>query len=207
MSLLLITKRGTSKKITDEEINVNWAGDKFKEFQEKTKDHIFFKKRRKTVISATRGTQRKYLEKAERDGNREDMPELFYYMGRVYHLEHDFLFATASYSTYMAEALPPGKQGKLREKEVQVYIQQCEEGDTILIHGGVYREVLNINKSDICIKGFSNEKVIITGTQEVRNWTEIGKNYYKAYCKKEVLQLFERLTHLLNVLKHNWFPL
>ena len=47
MSLLLITKRGTGKKITDEEINVNWAGDKFKEFQEKTKEHIFFKKRKK----------------------------------------------------------------------------------------------------------------------------------------------------------------
>ena len=75
---------------------------------------------------------KKYLEKAERDGNREDMPELFYYMGRVYHLEHDFLFATASYSTYMAEALPPGKQGKLREKEVQAYIQQCEEGKDLM---------------------------------------------------------------------------
>ena len=47
MSLLLITKRGTGKKITDEEISVNWAGDKFKEFQEKTKDHIFFKKKKK----------------------------------------------------------------------------------------------------------------------------------------------------------------
>ena len=50
MSLLLITKRGTGKKITDEEINVNWAGDKFKEFQEKTKEQIFFKKRKKTMI-------------------------------------------------------------------------------------------------------------------------------------------------------------
>lgn len=75
---------------------------------------------------------KKYLEKAERDGNREDMPELFYYMGRVYHLEHNFLFATASYSTYMAEALPPGKQGKLRRKEVEAYIQQCEEGKDLL---------------------------------------------------------------------------
>ena len=65
MSLLLITKRGTGKKITDEEISVNWAGDKFKEFQEETKDHIFFKKKKKTAISSTRGTQRKYLEKAE----------------------------------------------------------------------------------------------------------------------------------------------
>ncbi len=75
---------------------------------------------------------KKYLEKAERDGNREDMPELFYYMGRVYHLEHNFLFATASYSTYMAEALPPGKQGKLRQKEVEAYIQQCEDGKDLM---------------------------------------------------------------------------
>jgi len=65
MSLLLITKRGTEKKLVDEEIKVNWAGDKFKEFQEETKEFIFFKKRKKTVISSSRGTQRKYLEKAE----------------------------------------------------------------------------------------------------------------------------------------------
>ena len=51
MSLLLITKRGTEKKLVDEEIKVNWAGDKFKEFQEETKEFIFFKKRKKTVIS------------------------------------------------------------------------------------------------------------------------------------------------------------
>ncbi len=70
---------------------------------------------------------KKYLEKAERDGERVDMPELFYYLGRVYHLEHDFLFATAAYSTYMAESLPLGKQGRLRQKEVESYIQQCEE--------------------------------------------------------------------------------
>ena len=34
MSLLLITKRGTGKKLVDEDIDYNWAGDKFKEFQE-----------------------------------------------------------------------------------------------------------------------------------------------------------------------------
>ena len=80
---------------------------------------------------------------------------------------------------------------------INLAIQQCEEGDTILIHGGVYREVLDINKSEICIKGFSNEKVVITGTQEVKNWVEIGKNYYKAYCKKEVTQLFQKNKMLL----------
>ena len=65
MSLLLITKRGTGKKLVDEDVDYNWAGDKFKEFQEETKEFIFFKKRKKTVISSSRGTQRKYLEKTE----------------------------------------------------------------------------------------------------------------------------------------------
>jgi len=66
MSLLLITKRGTSKKIVNEEISYNWAGEKFKEFQENSKEKIFFKKRKKTIISSARGTQRKYLEKSEK---------------------------------------------------------------------------------------------------------------------------------------------
>ena len=65
MSLLLITKRGTVKKLVGEDVDYNWAGDKLKEFQEKTKEHIFIKKRKKTIISSARGTQTKYLEKAE----------------------------------------------------------------------------------------------------------------------------------------------
>ena len=63
MSLLLITKRGTSKRVVDEEINYNWAGNEFKNFQEDRKTEILFK-REKTIISSARGTQRKYLEKA-----------------------------------------------------------------------------------------------------------------------------------------------
>ena len=63
MSLLLITKRGTGKRLVDEKINYNWAGNKFKNFQEDRKTEILFK-REKTIISSARGTQRKYLEKA-----------------------------------------------------------------------------------------------------------------------------------------------
>ena len=52
MSLLLITKRGTSKRVSDEEINYNWAGSEFKNFQEERKTTILFK-RKKTIISST----------------------------------------------------------------------------------------------------------------------------------------------------------
>ena len=44
MSLLLITKRGTQKKLVDEEINYNWGGNEFKNFQEETKTKILFKR-------------------------------------------------------------------------------------------------------------------------------------------------------------------
>ena len=64
MSLLLITKRGTQKKLVDEEINYNWAGNEFKNFQEERKTTILFK-RKKTIISSARGTQITYLEKAK----------------------------------------------------------------------------------------------------------------------------------------------
>lgn len=92
---------------------------------------------------------KKYLEKAERTGDRKDMPELFYYMGRVYHLEHDFLFAIASYSTYMAESLPPGKQGKLRQLEVEAYIQQCEEGRGLMEQSEDILESVETDKKNI----------------------------------------------------------
>jgi len=64
LSLLLITKRGTGKKITDEIINSNWAGTEFKNFQEERKEKILFR-RRKTIISSSRGTKTRYLEKTE----------------------------------------------------------------------------------------------------------------------------------------------
>lgn len=75
---------------------------------------------------------KKYFQTADRNGDREDMPELFYYLGRVYHLEHNFFFAMAAYNTYKEEGLPKGKAGKQRRKEVEAYLQQCEEGKDLI---------------------------------------------------------------------------
>ena len=47
MSLLLITKRGTGKRVVDEKINYNWAGNEFKNFQEERKikiNHVICKR-------------------------------------------------------------------------------------------------------------------------------------------------------------------
>jgi outer membrane protein OmpA-like peptidoglycan-associated protein len=75
---------------------------------------------------------KKHFEKVYESGEREGKPELFYYLGRLYHLEHNFLFALGAYNTYLVEGLPPGALGKEREEEVQAYIQQCEEGRDLL---------------------------------------------------------------------------
>ena len=64
MSLLLITKRGTGKRVVDEKINYNWAGNEFKNFQEERKTKILFKEE-KTIMSSARGTKLKYLEKSK----------------------------------------------------------------------------------------------------------------------------------------------
>ncbi|MGB0390864.1 MAG: OmpA family protein [Salibacteraceae bacterium] len=75
---------------------------------------------------------KKHFEKVVELNEREEKPELFYYLGRLYHLEHDFLFATASYNTYLVEGLPPGKLGKEMQAEVEAYILQCEDGKDLI---------------------------------------------------------------------------
>ncbi|MCB0480807.1 MAG: OmpA family protein [Flavobacteriales bacterium] len=82
--------------------------------------------------SFNKSASKKYFEAADRLGNREDMPDLFYYLGRVYHLEHNFFFAMASYSTYKAESLPKGRAGRKRKKEVDAYLTQCAQGKDLM---------------------------------------------------------------------------
>ena len=61
MSLMLTTKRGTSKKLI-EKINFNWAGDTYKEYQATNTATIILQKRNRTVVTSARGTSMKYLE-------------------------------------------------------------------------------------------------------------------------------------------------
>ena len=62
MSLRLITKRGTSNKIDEDDISYNWAGQTFKEYQSRRTASVILSKRNKTVITSARGTVTKYLE-------------------------------------------------------------------------------------------------------------------------------------------------
>ena len=62
MSLRLITKRGTSNKVVDDDISYNWAGRTFKEYQSRRTTAVILSQKNRTIITSARGTMRKYLE-------------------------------------------------------------------------------------------------------------------------------------------------
>ncbi|MCX6182789.1 MAG: right-handed parallel beta-helix repeat-containing protein [Bacteroidetes bacterium] len=81
-------------------------------------------------------------------------------------------------------------------------IQKLSPGDTLFLRGGIYREavkILNSGEEDLplVIKAFPGEKVVLTGTEEIKKWEKVRENYYKAFCPKEVLQLFNNNKMLM----------
>lgn len=49
-------------------------------------------------------------------------------------------------------------------------VNQAEEGDTIIVHEGIYREVLNIKKDNITIKAAEGEYVLVSGNEVVTDF-------------------------------------
>ncbi len=85
---------------------------------------------------------------------------------------------------------------------INAAIKKLFPGDTLLLHAGIYREAIQITNSGeedlpIVIKAFPGEKVVLSGTEEIKKWTKVKENYYKAFCPREVLQLFQNKKMLL----------
>ena len=81
------------------------------------------------------------------------------------------------------------------ENSINTAIKKLLPGDTLFLRGGIYREIVKISNSGkedlpIVIKAFPGEKVVLSGTEEIKNWTKVKENYYKSFCPREVLQLF-----------------
>lgn len=68
-----------------------------------------------------------YFEKAIENRTSKTDPELYYYMGKAYHYDHNFLFAMASFNLF-TNFIGKGKAAKDLRKEVERLIIQCEEG-------------------------------------------------------------------------------
>ncbi|MFM7022012.1 MAG: right-handed parallel beta-helix repeat-containing protein [Flavobacteriales bacterium] len=102
------------------------------------------------------------------------------------------------------------------EDSLLAVLNEMQSGDTLLLHGGTYREGLEVATNGIIIQAFPGEKVVLSGTEEINNWIKVKDNLYKAFCKKEVLQLFHKGKMLMPARwpnidsmfdKKGWLPL
>ncbi|WP_299547344.1 T9SS type A sorting domain-containing protein [Seonamhaeicola sp.] len=72
----------------------------------------------------------------------------------------------------------PWVQGTIFEDPGKVYsineaIGQASSGDIIIVHEGIYRERILVNKNNLTIKNFNNEYVLVTGAEVVSGtWSD-----------------------------------
>ena len=68
---------------------------------------------------------------------------------------------------------------------LQAGVNQLQPGDTLLVHGGVYRETITFPRSGteqepITLRSYKDEKAVITGCEMVTGWTKHKDNIWKA---------------------------
>ncbi|MFY0607655.1 MAG: Ig-like domain-containing protein [Cyclobacteriaceae bacterium] len=71
----------------------------------------------------------------------------------------------------------PWESDQLTEEEEKIYsineaISMVSAGDIIILHKGVYRERVVVNKNDLTIKSENGEYVLVTGNEVVSGWSE-----------------------------------
>ena len=97
----------------------------------------------------------------------------------IAHIVILFFFFSCHFATNKSYVISP-------EDSINAAIKKLLPGDTLLLHAGIYRETIqfaNSGKEDlpIVIKAFPGEKVVLSGTEEIKNWTKVKENYYKAF--------------------------
>ncbi|WNJ20926.1 T9SS type A sorting domain-containing protein [Pontibacter sp. G13] len=53
---------------------------------------------------------------------------------------------------------------------IQTAVSQAQSGDSIIIHEGIYRERIQITKSNLVLANFEDDYVLVTGAEPVTNW-------------------------------------
>ena len=65
-------------------------------------------------------------------------------------------------------------------KTIQKAADEMAVGDVCHIFGGVYRETITVKKDNVTFRNYNNEKVIVSGTVKVTNWTTYQNGIYQA---------------------------
>ena len=83
-------------------------------------------------------------------------------------------FAQTSHHVY-AKEIPWNAENSVKGND-KIYsiteaIAKADAGDSIIIHEGIYRETINVTKSNLNFKNHANDYVLITGTELIKGWT------------------------------------
>ena len=93
-------------------------------------------------------------------------------------------------------------------RTIQRAADLAQPGDTVTVHAGVYRERVNPprgGESDtkrIVYQAASGEKVVITGSEEVKNWEKVQDGVWKATLPNTFFGGFNPYTDLIH---GDWF--
>ena len=79
------------------------------------------------------------------------------------------------YSTEMPWSFETITQEPDKIYSINEAISQASSGDIIIIHEGIYRETVVVNKSNLTIKNFSNDYVLVTGADKVTGTWETAE--------------------------------
>lgn len=82
--------------------------------------------------------------------------------------------AQNSYHVYSVEI--PWIDSVVTREEGKMYsiaeaIAEASSGDSIIIHEGIYRETVTINKNNIVLQNYEDDYVLVTGAEAVSGWT------------------------------------
>jgi len=84
-------------------------------------------------------------------------------------------------------------------KSIQMAVNKSKPGDLIIIRGGVYREtvtIAGINKTNISLSAFSNERPLLKGSEVITKWSPAGQ-YWKKYLSVQPQQVMVNGDHPL----------
>ena len=93
-------------------------------------------------------------------------------------------------------------------RTIQRAADLAQPGDTVTVHAGVYRERVNPprgGESDtkrIVYQAAPGEKVVITGSEEVKNWEKVQDGVWKATLPNTIFGGFNPYT---NLIQGDWF--
>lgn len=109
-----------------------------------------------------------------------------YYFLLLFLLLPEMAFTQNSHHVYSGEV--PWINSEVTREEGKIYsiseaIQKASAGDSIIVHEGIYREMVSVDKDHIILRNYQNDYVLVTGAEVVTGWyqsPEMAEGIYEA---------------------------